>query len=534
MSRSSLPVSQPPAPPKKTGLRQLRRATQLVCLALWIVLFFVTRAQVDSALPPDLFLVTDPLLAALAMGASSIAVPVMATSLLFVLLTLVVGRAFCGWVCPLGTLLDAVARVFGAPFDRFGFETHRRLQRIKYGLLALMVFGAIFSAQWVYLLDPLVLLFRGTAAGVYPALNAALPVSWFVGKTGMPHHAIAFAPLALLLAVLGLTAITPRFWCRYLCPLGAFYGLLSRTPLVRRRVHGCDACTGVGGKGAAKACAEGCRMGAVDKNAHRTHNHECIRCMTGRATCTNGAIQFEWGPPRGPQRHDVPIDLHRRSLVAFGASGIALAPAVALSTRPSDSSEGVVRPPRVLDEEVFVDQCVRCAMCVMACPTQTLQLTHLEAGVAGFWTPAITPSVGGCTPDCNACSVACPTEAIPAFTAAEADKWAVKMGTAVLEKGRCIGYSENSKCAECVDACPTKAFVVEPKRDGVPRRPIAVDYFRCVGCALCEKACANIVFGEPAIRTFSHGRGQPTTLRASPSASYETRTQIPRAVPSAK
>jgi NAD-dependent dihydropyrimidine dehydrogenase PreA subunit len=155
-------------------------------------------------------------------------------------------------------------------------------------------------------------------------------------------------------------------------------------------------------------------------------------------------------------------------------------------------------------------------MCVQACPTQTLQLLHLEAGFSGLWTPAVTPRVGGCQADCTACGDVCPTNAIVEFTKHEADKWVTKMGTAVLEKSRCISWTNNTPCKKCIEACPTWAFEVE-HGDGVrPFRPSGIKYDRCVGCGLCENACRKIVFGRPAILTFSHGRGQPTSLPYEP------------------
>lgn len=492
-------------------LRNARIAAQLFFLALWVGLFLQTRAQGDGrAVRPDLFLVTDPLVALLTLGASKVWVPLLLWSVPLVGFTLVFGRAFCSWICPLGTLIDASRHVLGPREERFGQATHEALQRLKYYLLAFMAFGALLGAQWVYLLDPLVLLFRG-ATSIYPVAAGGLPGAWLPKELGVTGREVPLLPIALLAASLGLTALAPRFWCRYLCPLGAFYGLLSRQPLLRRRVKGCDVCHG---RPVEKECVSGCRMGAVPAKPGRTQNHECIRCFSGGGSCHKEAIQFGFMKPV-LEKSDATLDLDRRAFLTGGATALAAAPITALSGYHRGGKNQVIRPPMVIDEDTFQDQCIRCAMCVQSCPTQTLQLTHLEAGFAGFWTPAITPSAGGCVAGCNACSVACPTDAIPAFGKAETEKWAVKMGTAVLETSRCISYTEKARCLKCLEICPTRAFAVE-SGPTIPTRPAAVDYARCVGCGLCEQACSHVVFGTPALLTFSRGRGQPTSLAELP------------------
>lgn len=497
----------------------LRRASQLASLALWVALFLSARSETQSFLRTDLFLTSDPLIAAMTLGAAQVVVPGLLWAVPMVLLTLVFGRAFCGWLCPLGTIFDAVARVI-RPRPMLSLPVHQRLQGLKYLLLAAMVVGSVFSAQWLYLLDPLALLTRGVAAGVYPVFAALLPPKVLPAPMGLSYHAIAFAPAALLAVVIGLTVVAPRFYCRYACPLGAFYGLMSRVALLRRRVSGCDACAPLG---QGKTCLINCRMGAVLDNSHYAQSHECIRCFSGQVACPADAIGFKFRWP-WLERHDRPLDIGRRRLLLASVGGAAAAPLFALTSYHRQDRNLLVRPPRVTSEERFLDACIRCGLCVQACPTQTLQLTNLEAGVAGLWAPALTPTVGGCIAGCNACSVVCSTDAIPEFSRDEGDKWAEKMGTAVLDKGRCIGFTENSKCGECVRVCPTKAFVVEPAHGGVPLRPVAVDYVRCTGCGLCETKCRQIVFGAPAVTLYSHGRGEPTTLAAQPSASYEAKT----------
>jgi len=127
-------------------------------------------------------------------------------------------------------------------------------------------------------------------------------------------------------------------------------------------------------------------------------------------------------------------------------------------------------------------------------------------------------------------------------------KYAYKSGTAILETNRCISYTENKFCSECVRACPTDAIEIEkgwepPRVAGekcvkqgreiadaseshlcvkgadypapdrkIPTRPIKVSFDKCIGCGACEYECNKIVFGEPAMITTSFGRATPSKL----------------------
>ena len=499
------------------NLRNTRRLVQLLSAGLWIYLFFMTRVKV-SALPVDIFIATDPLIAAITLGAAQILVPSLVAGLILAVFTMIFGRFFCGWLCPLGLILDGAAKIFPPDPGRFSKKTSEKMHRWKYYLLVAILFGSLLSSQWAYLFDPLVILYRGLATGIYPVYAAIMPQQALPGELGADFHEVVFIPLALLLGVIGLTALAPRFYCRYICPLGALYGVLARKSLFRRRVtDACDACKPFPVK---TQCKQSCRMDAIPSNTRHTRNHECIRCFTGHSECHQKGISFEFVGLK-KEKVDKPINLGRRQFIITGAAGLSLAPVVSLAHFHRRDPRLVVRPPRVLDEDTFLDQCVRCGMCVQACPTQTLQFTFLDSGLAGLWTPALTPRIGGCIADCNACGRVCPTGAIPQFKIDEGDKWSVKMGTAVLEKGRCISYADNLACKKCIDICPTKAFIAEPSDGTHPYRPVSIDYVRCVGCGLCEFACRKIVFGKPAVLTFSHGQGQPTVLRDRPTSDIQ-------------
>ena len=194
---------------------------------------------------------------------------------MFVGLTLILGRFFCGWVCPLGTTLDGCRRLLFAPRPDSGVA--QRLRRVKYYLLFVLLVGTLFSLNLVGLFDPLSLLYRSLALVFYPAFGYGVeksglalyrwgqpftyvsePAYQFLKATVLPFrplvYLLPFLSLAIFVLVVAAERLDRRFWCRALCPLGALYGLIARFSLLRRRPTVlCPDC---------QDCAEVCKMGA--------------------------------------------------------------------------------------------------------------------------------------------------------------------------------------------------------------------------------------------------------------------------------
>ena len=195
----------------------------------------------------------------------------MLLSLGVVAATSCLGRVFCGWICPLGTIHAAVGWIV----DRVWPDRKRRdhwspWQRTKYYLLAGFLVMAVLGGHWVCVFDPLVLLYRSTATAVLPGVQWAVEEgSTAVYKadpgvgtvrldrgdgTGprlLPRHVYSsdknwtflgsWLILLVFVATLLANAYRRRFWCRYVCPLGALLGVFAWRPLLRRNVTA-DAC----------------------------------------------------------------------------------------------------------------------------------------------------------------------------------------------------------------------------------------------------------------------------------------------------
>ena len=500
--------------------RKLRRASQALFLLLFLYLFLQTESKGanDLGYPVKIFLDADPLLYLTTLLATRSLEEFWSIALIVAVGTVFLGRVFCGWVCPFGTLHDLVGKL--------GRSRRRPLAwfRLKYLILFGLLASSFFTFQAAGLLDPLSLLIRSFALSLYPAFNHAVSALFdtlyavqlpflTVASEGVydllkrtllsfrpPQFNQAFLLGVLFLGVLGLSLIERRFWCRYLCPLGALLGLLARRAVLNRSVsEGCDGCG---------ACASVCPAGAGPDTKEGWKGSECIACMNCDDLCPTGAVRFGFSAKKGKG-----IDLGRRRVIASLAAGAAAVPLVRVTplARAGAADPTLIRPPGALPEPDFLRRCVKCGECMKVCLTGGLQPALFEGGLEGLWTPLLVPRIGCCEYRCTLCGQVCPTGAIEKLGLEEKAK--VKIGLAMIDPGRCLPYAHGIPCSVCEEVCPTprKAIRLEEAagtREGQEvalRRP-RVDLERCIGCGICETKCP--VLGRPAIAVTSLGESR--------------------------
>jgi len=209
-----------------------------------------------------------------------------AGAMLFVVLGLIWPRFFCGWVCPVGTLIDCIGSLWGPCSVRSPAESKPGLQRFVLLAAIGVAFAAVEVTGWV---DPLSLLTRTVDAsktsprdGVYPLLSNP-DQRGFWGRNQVKHQIGLLAILVLLLAV-GLTVRGQRTWCRTLCPLGALYGILARYALLRRTKR--PACSRCG------ECGYRCKMGALHGDGSLAREELCIGCRVCAQVCPEQRVAF--------------------------------------------------------------------------------------------------------------------------------------------------------------------------------------------------------------------------------------------------
>lgn len=429
---------------KVKRLRTLRRITQ--CLVLGLFFLIETNKLLPSLLPANSFLRLDPLLALSTMLSKRLPLTTFAPSILLLLLALAFGRAFCGWMCPMGTILEVIP-------VRYRRVIPQRFRQIKYSILFLILFASLLSNLAFIVIDPITILVR-TFAGVFNLIIRLDLVIFFI-------------------FILALNLLAKRFFCRYLCPLGALFGLLSKFALFKRCVS--DGCVGCG------FCERDCTMGTVSSSeGFASDSGECILCLSCLSSCPQGAIRFKRG--MGPSLGYEYDPSRRLFLASLGASFLAV-----FTMRLSLPRPRILRPPGAGAD--FLARCVRCGKCVNICPTSGLQFSLLEGGLEGMWTPRLVPRIGFCDYSCNSCGKVCPSGAIPPLSLEEKRRRVI--GTAYVDLDRCIG------CFLCLKVCPVPGKAIEVVEVASLKRPRVISD-RCIGCGRCEYSCP--VGGEAAIR----------------------------------
>lgn len=543
------------------GLVWARRVSQTGFFALFMYFLFQTgfrgnfAAQAGEAvrlpLPVEGFLLADPFVAAMTVLSTHTVYRGLLWSLGLLGLTMVFGRVFCGWICPFGTLHHFFAWILPSPKGRGASrveanKTHG-YQRAKYYLMYAFLLASVAGSAIGGLLDPICVAVRAIGLGVIPAVqylagrglgaaqnvparplqHAADGTQDFLAQTVWQNKQFYFHQtwliVFLLVAILFMNRFIPRFWCRVLCPLGAFLGVFARFSLFgMEKDHAkCTDCN---------LCLVNCQGADSPQGGVKHRQDECHMCMNCESACPEDVIKFRFLPNR--KSTITKPDTDRRTLLATVAAGAASIPAMRIAdSLDVNYHSKVIRPPGAVEERAFLERCIRCAECMKVCPNNALHPALFEAGVEGLWTPILIARIGYCEHSCVLCGQVCPTGAIQKIT--EKEKLGlgtppVKIGTAFYDHGRCLPWSMQTPCIVCEEFCPTspKAIWVEeveaPMREKTAgpngeqpamktvklQRP-HVDPSLCIGCGACEKVCP--VQDQPAVYITSVGETRSKT-----------------------
>jgi len=540
-----------------TRCSPVRRCTQVVCLLAFLYAFFYvcwpyaeTFSQTTfgnkESFQVELFLLIDPLVGlSTAIAGRFVNGATLWWAAAIMVVCLLVPRGFCGYLCPLGTLIDGFDFFVGRPFQAVRSARKSRPAgispppwsiHIKYYLLAATLISSACGVLLAGVVSAIPVLTRGlmfTAARLQLAIlkgpGHLMPVDWTF-----------YLSIALFLAVFGLSLLGRRFWCRYVCPSGALFSLGNLLRIGQRQVA--DTCIGC------QRCLEICPFDAIRED-YTTRTADCTFCQTCGGVCPPGAIQFATRfhteglkPESEPPGHPRPFS--RRAFVATAAAAVGTAALVRIpAASPGRDLAKPLRPPGSVPEGLFPDLCIRCGQCFKVCPGPVLQAAGLEYGWESLWTPVVTPDHAGCHQDCNFCTLVCPTGAIQPLNIAV--KRRVHMGLARVDTNTCLPFrqADRRECDVCYVECRQAGYdAIEMREIEIPLDPpppegmfselelLAMTRIRapyvnaetCVGCGICQYRCHTLyvvqqqILGSSAIRVVAENEHRLESFPADP------------------
>ena len=480
-------------------MQKLRRYYQIFFLLLFAFLFYLTAQNLLKGYQVTFFLDASPFNALCTIITAKTLNYGMWLAIAVLIFTFFFGRIFCGWICPMGTLMHFFSwlNYKFTKKNKSHFEKENTISKfllLKYFILFILVFLAAFGILQTGIFDPISLLTRTTTIATAKLYSHGEPhVFGFLG---------AFIVFIFVIIVL-LNFVRYRFWCRYICPLGATLGLASYKAvggIVRddKKCINCGKCL--------NACVGACNPHEEPKRS------ECLTCFNCVNSCKIGALSWSWS---SLYKNSTKLDLSKRDCFIGIIGGVGLlATFFAAKNTNARGNAKRIRPPGALQESEFLKRCIKCGACMKICPTNGLQPASVQAGLEGILTPILDMNKGYCELNCTLCGQVCPTGAIQRLSIADKigypDGQPKKIGTAFLDRNRCIPWSSNKHCLVCEEVCPVspKAIYTVPKEviDGDTTTTYncpQIDPKRCIGCGLCQHECP--LHDMPAIRISAFG-----------------------------
>jgi len=223
---------------------------------------------------------------------------------LTILISIVFGRAACGWLCPFGFIQDLL-RALPVKKVRVSHPTNKGLAEIKYyALLFTIVIVSLFALAKIYNIRDLLRVLGDFGKAPYTTLSPSSTLFGLIPVMIVERRFIELGDhvweiftlnrlfwfrIGILAFAIIISIYVPRAWCRWFCPIGAFQAIFSKYSLL-----------GIGRKPAkclgekCRICERACPMNIriLDEPWQKIRNRECINCLLCKAACPEGAIRI--------------------------------------------------------------------------------------------------------------------------------------------------------------------------------------------------------------------------------------------------
>lgn len=422
--------------------------------------------------------------------------------IILMLLTLLFGRVYCSFLCPLGIFQDIIYRISKFARKRAnGGKKHREVYRKPHNILRytiLVLSGISFAALFTYpvaLLDPYsnygriaTHVFGTVETFITNMLSGVMPDYFFTQKYVSIGSVAFIYSLVFFFVVVVFSAARGRLYCNTICPVGSFLGLVGGISLFKP-VLDKEKCVKCG------LCAGSCKSNCINLETKEIDATRCVACYDCIVSCKRGGVKLvpTWFRKRKsdePYHRNIESVERRNALIAMGGFAVAAGAKYIgnkVGAKDIADEKGAIMPPGARNLQAFKDSCTACHACVAACPNNIIKPAFFEYGADGIMLPTLKYDRKYCSYNCNTCSQTCPHGALEHISLEVKQK--TQIALAKYDPTTCVVVTDGVKCGACSRSCPAGAIQMKENPVTPGQFLPSIDNSLCIGCGACEYSC---------------------------------------------
>jgi len=409
------------------------------------------------------------------------------------IVTLIFGRIYCSFFCPLGCFQDILIRIKKSAQKKVKFKYRKPLTALRLTILILTMISVISGSLYLIgYLDPYSIFGRLVNYIIKPIISfinnsgelilRKADIYWLNIMNFPQIKILAIIPFILILGIIIYLSLRKgRLYCNSVCPLGTLLGIFSVRSLYKIEIDK-SSCTSCG------ICESVCKGECINSKDKTVDNSSCVRCFNCLNVCPSFAIKYKPSITTKKVQTEKKQNIARRNFIysflgilGFGGANLFLRN----KKTPMKNYSPPPTPPGSISLDKFISKCTACYLCVNNCPTNVLQPSLFHYGIKGIFIPYMDFYSGYCSYECTKCLEVCPSDAIMLHTKEE--KKTIQIGRVKFIKDFCVVYKNNTNCGACAEICPTDAVRMVPYK-GLLLIPSTRPSI-CIGCGACQNVC---------------------------------------------